>query len=257
MNANWFENERKQWERIEAAATEAERFLDRVAALRAKASNSQALRHLIDVCLVGSVAIGSRRNEVGDNAARHIERAVNRDVLKRRSAADGGDVARHIARHVAGDVTRHVTRDVASQAASDAAVGVDGREVTSGTIDVADSDAVERAARRTDRIAQRSRAVDGDVGERASRRCRAANRRVVDRAARNRGVASYSTICGNRTSDGQSSAECGVSRYPQRAANGRVAGDSQSARQRRVARDAERTANSGVALRCKRTARRN
>ncbi len=43
MNANWFENERKQWERIEAAATEAERFLDRVAALRAKASNSQAL----------------------------------------------------------------------------------------------------------------------------------------------------------------------------------------------------------------------
>ena len=43
MNANWFDNERKQWERIEAAATEAERFLDRVAALRAKASNSQAL----------------------------------------------------------------------------------------------------------------------------------------------------------------------------------------------------------------------
>ena len=43
MNANWFDHERKQWERIEAAATEAERFLDRVAALRAKASNIQAL----------------------------------------------------------------------------------------------------------------------------------------------------------------------------------------------------------------------
>jgi hypothetical protein len=43
MNANWPAHERKQWERIEASAAEAERFLDRVAALRAAASNSQAL----------------------------------------------------------------------------------------------------------------------------------------------------------------------------------------------------------------------
>ena len=43
MNANWDQQERKQWRRIETAATEAERFLDRVAALRAKASSSQAL----------------------------------------------------------------------------------------------------------------------------------------------------------------------------------------------------------------------
>ena len=43
MNANWDQQERKQWGRIETAATEAKRFLDRVAALRAKASNNQAL----------------------------------------------------------------------------------------------------------------------------------------------------------------------------------------------------------------------
>jgi hypothetical protein len=43
MKAGWFENERKQWDRIEAAANEAERFLDRVAALRAAATINVAL----------------------------------------------------------------------------------------------------------------------------------------------------------------------------------------------------------------------
>ncbi len=43
MKLIMFENEQMQWKRIEAAATEAKRFLDRVAILRAKASNGQAL----------------------------------------------------------------------------------------------------------------------------------------------------------------------------------------------------------------------
>jgi hypothetical protein len=43
MSTEWYETEKKQWARIEAAESEAQRFIDRVAALRAKATKHQAL----------------------------------------------------------------------------------------------------------------------------------------------------------------------------------------------------------------------
>jgi hypothetical protein len=43
MSTEWYETEKKQWARIEAAESEAQRFIDRVAVLRAKATKRQAL----------------------------------------------------------------------------------------------------------------------------------------------------------------------------------------------------------------------
>ena len=207
------------------------------------------LRDRVDVGLVRGVVVGDRGNEVGDDATRHVQVAVDRDVVERRGAAARGDVAGQVAGDVADDIARHVSGDVAGDVTRHARRCIYRRERTARRCRAANRHAIKRAARRADCVAKIGTARGSEICERTRSRSRRTDWGVVDRAAGNCCVARNTTTCGNRTSNGQSTTERGVSRHPQVAAERRRACNAERARKRRVAGNAERSTNRDVALR--------